>query len=109
MSCRCTIINYRYRDASNYKYYGSFIVSGDIRKEDLLPYLFLDEYFVPHKVGLPHLLTESINEDDHSLHELDDFESTDSADAEMTAAELVDLFRKSSEVGWFSGQHAYPY
>lgn len=53
-----------YRDASNWKFWGTAIVDGELSLEHLQQYLFDNEFFVPHEVGLNHLLDHPMNEDD---------------------------------------------
>ena len=48
-------VDYLYRDASNYKFRGSFIVDGDLDLEMLRPLLLDGAWFVPERVGLPAL------------------------------------------------------
>ena len=52
-----TKISYLYRDASNYKVGNTAVVAGEISEKDQ-KYIFGhclddDEWFIPHKVGLP--------------------------------------------------------
>ncbi|QKV17137.1 hypothetical protein [Oricola thermophila] len=97
-----TRVEYLYRDASNYKRWGEFIVEGKLRKEDLKPFLFDGEWFVPTEVGLPHLLDLPMTEDDHWLHEFTKFVATDEGESECTSAELISRFRDAYRRGWFS-------
>ncbi|MCK5746905.1 hypothetical protein [Oricola sp.] len=98
-----TRIDYLYRDASNYKFHGDFVVEGTIAKADLKPYLFDDEWFVPMAVGLPHLLDLPINEDDHLLHEFTGFTPTYEGTPECTVSTLIERFQNAHRFGWFSG------
>ena len=97
-----TRIEYFYRDASNYKFHGDFVVGGTLSKGDLSPYLFDAEWFVPTEVGLPHLLDLPMNEDDHWLHEFAELVPTDEGSPICTASELIERFRAASYRGWFS-------
>ena len=98
-----TRIHYLYRDASNYKFSGSFVVKGGIGREHLQPFLHENGWFIPKKVGLNHLLTEPWDEEeDHSLHELCEFEVTEDRDCVCTAKELIRRFQLASK-NWFGG------
>ena len=66
---RNTIVNYMYRDAGNYKFYGNFCLSGLLSISEIEPYLINGEYFVPIEIALPSLVPEQMNSDDHLLHE----------------------------------------
>ena len=73
----CSIFEYLYRDASNYKAWGAILLSGapsqndiEIFRASLESYL----YFVAEQVGIPALYQElwefgGPNCDDHALHE----------------------------------------
>jgi hypothetical protein len=78
-----TRIEYMYRDAGNYKFYGSCILRGEVAAEDVAPYLIDGEFFIPQHVGLRSLTPEVRNDDDHMLHEFLSFEET-SGDANVT-------------------------
>lgn len=97
-----TEVSYMYRDASNYKFHGSFIVDGELSNADLEPYLFDGESFVPTEVGLPHLLDVSMNEDDHWLHEFSRFSPISDGTPICTASKLIELFQIAHRRGWFS-------
>ena len=112
-----TIIEYLYRDASNYKQWNSVIVGGEITQEDLERIeakLFEGEYFVPHDVGLPeHRITDYRTDDDHCWFEwevCDVAELTEELPTiDMSAEELVRRFEQVShwdETGWMND---YPY
>ena len=98
-----TRITYCYRDASNYKFWGEFVVEGQLNRSQLEPYLFDGGWFVPEKVGLKHLLTEAWSEDDHLLHELCDFEYTTTSGAICSADLFVERFKAAHRNDWFSG------
>ncbi len=99
-----TLVNYVYRDASNHKYWGSFVVKGKLRLEQIEKHFFDTEFFVATEVGLKHLLTDSWNEDDHVLHSFGDFEPTNIEDTICTVEELVQRFENANIRGWF---HSY--
>jgi peptidyl-tRNA hydrolase len=108
MSSTNTLIHYLYRDAGNWKFRGSFFVKGHATVEDFAPFMFDVERFVPYKVGLKHLLTDSWTEDHHVLHEFEEFEETDIQEFVCTAEELIAKFREASTQGWFSGSLKWP-
>ncbi|MEZ5870751.1 MAG: hypothetical protein R3D32_02675 [Nitratireductor sp.] len=97
-----TKIHYMYRDAGNWKFFGDFIVSGAVGENELTPYLFDNEFFIPHEVGLKHLLAAPVNGDDHYLHTFESFEPTDEQPSLCSAQELVDRFKTAAKKGWFS-------
>lgn len=96
-------VGYRYADAGNYKFWGEFHVLGELKLEDLQPYLIGTEFFVPERIGLPSLVPEIKNEDDHLLHTFEEFAKIDSASYECTAAELIQRIRLADKEGWFTG------
>jgi hypothetical protein len=98
-----TRVEYLYRDASNYKFRGEFVVAGTLTREDVEPHLFDRGWFVPTQIGLPHLLAMPVNEDDHMLHEFEDFVPTSHDETICSAAELVGRLSTASRSGWFSG------
>ncbi|MBU0620503.1 MAG: hypothetical protein KJ795_01525 [Gammaproteobacteria bacterium] len=72
------IFDYMYRDGSNYKAWGSLLLSGEPAHEDvaaLKACLESDEYFVAEQVGIPPVYKElwalsgGPTDDDHALHE----------------------------------------
>lgn len=72
-----TLLEYLYRDASNFKQRGSVVVEGAIAVKDIRHLLIDGEYFVPSQVGLPDLQHKFREqgfdfpaEDDHTWHEI---------------------------------------
>lgn len=72
-----TLLEYLYRDASNYKQYGSVVLQAALSLKDIRHLLIHGEYFVPSQVGLPdlqHKFREQgfdyPTEDDHTWHEI---------------------------------------
>jgi hypothetical protein len=72
-----TLLEYLYRDASNYKQHGSVVLQGAISLKDIRPLLIDGEYFIPSQAGLPDLQYkfkaqgfECPSEDDHTWHEI---------------------------------------
>lgn len=81
MSNAFSVFEYLYRDASNYKAYGSVILRGSVstdEKKRLLGYLNDGQWFIAEQVGLPPLFEElwkysdGPNEDDFPFHEFAD-------------------------------------
>ena len=102
-----TRVSYMYRDASNWKFFGSFFVEGNLKRSDLECYLLDGEWFDPVKIGLPHLLTLPINEDDHCLHELTQIDSVDTIVEPIgkpklfcSSSELISKFCEMGNVAW---------
>ena len=81
-----TRIEYLYRDANNYKVGNTAVVAGEISKKDQ-KYIFGhclddDEWFIPHKVGLPEKTFVDLGykydaDADHPYFELESMELTD--------------------------------
>ncbi|WP_111672711.1 hypothetical protein [Algoriphagus litoralis] len=79
-------LNYRYRDAHNYKEFGSMVfanpagISVEAATALLQQKLISEEFFVPQDWGLPRLHSQPYNpEVDHEWHEFEEFELTDEA------------------------------
>ena len=77
-------LNYRYRDADNYKQFGAVVFSNPrgMSVEEatalLLPKLISEEFFIPDDWGLPRLHASPYNpEVDHEWHEFEEFEETE--------------------------------
>lgn len=96
-------ITYLYRDAGNYKFWGEFCVLGALSFDDLRPHLLESEFFVPEKIGIPSLVPEVQNDDDHMLHEFHSVEPTEPTRCPFTADELIERLRVANASGWFSG------
>lgn len=98
---RNTRIEYLYRDASNYKCYKEFVVQGTFSSDEILEILRcldMGEYFIPAQVGMPGDIDwEWSDQDDHPWFELSPFgfHETDEMPCGMSAAELLDNFRKA--------------
>ena len=103
-----TEIGYMYRDASNYKQYGTEVVRGELTYEQLAPhFLEMQEedvgLFNPKAVGLWHPgehMRGFPTEDDHDWCELgkDGIEPTDKEPTlKQSAEELIELFRAAKE------------
>jgi hypothetical protein len=94
-------ITYLYRDAGNYKFWGEFFVCGNLSFNDLKPYLFDEEYFVPEKIGLPSLVPKIRNDDDHLLHEFFSIEAGKARSQPISAEDLLAGLRDAHSEGWF--------
>ena len=94
-------IEYLYRDASNYKFFGELIVSGRFNFTDLERYLLDGEFFVPHSIGLTSLVPPQRNEDDHDLHAFISKKSTDTTHADIRAMDLISRIHSANKRGWF--------
>ncbi|HEX4890136.1 MAG TPA: hypothetical protein VFW37_07190 [Alphaproteobacteria bacterium] len=97
-----TIIEYMYRDAGNYKFYGRFCIAGILTMKAIEPYLLDGEYFVPTEIGVPSLVPEQMNGDDHLLHEFVSFSYSDSKESVMNKVKFIRLIRKAHKTGWFN-------
>lgn len=91
-SKECCVFEYLYRDASNYKAWGTILLSGVPSQTDLVVLrarLDSGEYFVAEQVGIPAVYKElwdlsgGPTSDDHALHE---FVNLRQATTEETAA-----------------------
>jgi len=98
---RDTFINYMYRDAGNYKFYGDFCLSGLLTLKEIKPYLINGEHFVPVKIGLPSLVPDIMNSDDHLLHEFVSFSYSILPEHIMSKAKFVRLVKNAHITGWF--------
>ncbi|WP_185974306.1 hypothetical protein [Litoribacter populi] len=75
---------YLYRDAANYKQFGSVVISNpeDLTLEELDLFLkenlIQEEFFVPSNLGLPNLQTSPYNPDlDHEWHQYEQLKWTE--------------------------------
>jgi hypothetical protein len=82
-------LNYRYRDAHNYKEFGSVVfanptgMSVEVATALLRGKLISEEFFVPQDWGLPPLHARPYDpEVDHEWHEFEEFELTDEVETE---------------------------
>jgi hypothetical protein len=96
-----TRVNYLYRDASNWKFRGSVMIDGVVTVDDVKPYLFDSDYFVPHEVAFEHLLNLPMNQDDHYLHEFESFDLVEEDQTLCSRAEFIERFKTAAEKGWF--------
>jgi len=76
-------LNYLYRDASNYKQYGSLVLANPNNiaaalVADIISRNLIDgEFFDVDKWGVPALFFDKENEDDHEWHEFESVEITE--------------------------------
>jgi hypothetical protein len=97
-------ICYLYRDASNYKFRGEFVLSGFVSEHDIRKYLIDGEYFIPRAVGLPSLVPENENCDDHQLHEIEHLiQEQVEVPVNRLSADFLLALRSASIRGWFNG------
>ena len=68
-----TLLEYLYRDASNYKQHGSAVIAGALSLKEIRHLLIDGGYFIPSQAGLPDLQHkfkeqgfEYPTDDDHS-------------------------------------------
>ncbi|HET7577464.1 MAG TPA: hypothetical protein VFK19_13015 [Sphingomicrobium sp.] len=99
-----TAFDYMYRDAGNFKAFGTVILEGELRAPDreiIHSRLESDEFFIAEQVGVPPLYHELYRwsdgptKEDHCWHEFVGFrEIADHAEgrAASTTAEFVDRF-----------------
>jgi len=87
--------------AGNYKFWGEFCIAGPISMDDLKLHLLHGEYFVPERMGIPSLIPDARNDDDHPLHEIDSIVPARPSVCAFTAADFICRIRAASETGWF--------
>jgi len=81
--------HYLYRDAGNYKNFGSIIFSNpefisiETLKEQIRSVLIDGEFINHKKAGIPALFFPKKNSDDHSWHEFENIEETDEAPTDV--------------------------
>ena len=101
-----TKIRYLYRDAANYKSWGTIVVAGRVRFRDIEPYLFDGILFLPEYVRFPRLPVpgkEWDDELDHVYHELSpDFftPTSDPPTISIDSTKLIECFRLGASRGW---------
>jgi hypothetical protein len=82
------LFEYLYRDASNYKAYGSLLLKGSYVEDErtfLISHLESGQFFVPEAMGIPQLRSQLYsyggpNDDDHEYHEFVSLRIADSSD-----------------------------
>ena len=97
-------VRYLYRDATNYKFRGLFIVAGYLDLECLRSFLFDREWFVPVGIGLLPLGPAETNNDDHWLHEFEEIVPYSGPEEGIPADELTRRIREvGARDGWLEG------
>jgi hypothetical protein len=99
-------LNYRYRDAHNYKQFGYVIFSNSSKMKVveatslLLPKLISKDFFVPEDWGITRLHTDPYNPAvDHEWHEFEDFEETTcQASDKRDILQFVKTIKKGYEI-----------
>ncbi len=92
-----SLLEYMYRDASNWKFHGEVVVAGHLAISDLEPFLADGEFFVPEDVGLAALRPSVTNEDDHIYHSIESIEPSDRPVSGISATNLIAAFRHNRE------------
>jgi len=93
--------NYLYRDASNYKNFGSIIfhnpnnLSIDDVENIIRSQLIDGEYFYARKLNIPELFFEIPNSDDHEFHEFENVEMTNENLYQMALEKFFSLIKVS--------------
>lgn len=96
-----TEVEYLYRDASNYKYWGTFLVRGIIQKSDLRNFLFDSEFFIPFRIGAPGLQPPQRKEDDHELHSFEGFKPLKGKQFDFDRPDLLEKLEFANKNDWF--------
>lgn len=113
-----TIIEYLYRDASNYKRWNRVIIGGEMTQENLRRIeakLFDCEYFVPHDVGLPEhrIVSDYRTDDDHCWFEWQTYDDAELTSApptvDLTVDQLVSNFESVIQWDEYGWMNRYPY
>jgi hypothetical protein len=97
----CSELGYLYRDGGNYKFRSTLLIAGKLDIEDIRCHLFDGQYFVPERVGIPSLVPNSKNGDDHLLHEIEFITTIDSTQASLDVSTLLNRFANAASRGWF--------
>lgn len=97
-----TMIDYMYRDGSNYKQWGSIVLTGSHTEEEKQFLLSVDE-FIASEVGLESLQFRMISfpsDDDHVFHEIEDVSlvETEPNDTRTVAQFIKDLKEAPEDV-----------
>lgn len=96
-----TRVEYMYRDASNYKEFGSFVLGGRFDVSMIERFLSDHEFFIPERVGVKTLVPATKTSDDHYLHTIEATIETDDAECLMSADTFVALMERAARAGWF--------
>jgi hypothetical protein len=110
---RHTLIEYMYRDASNYKQTNVVLLDGRLTEaqiEKILASLDDKQFFIPGQVGLQDLQGEFEHgagwheQDDHVWHELQTIEYRDGRPNGLKAEDVATAWPTSAE-GWNVAEH----
>lgn len=96
-----TAVEYLYRDAGNWKFWGKFSVTGNLSFEDIRPFLLDNLWFVPQAVGVPTLTPAIRNQDDHCLHEIYMLTPIQLSFSLMTAGDFLDSLKAANKKSWW--------
>lgn len=96
-----TLVDYMYRDASNYKQFGHFVLDGPFDLEAVEPFMWDGEFFIPERVGVRTLVPAEKTRDDHYLHTIASTRVVEATDFLMPADTFVERFRQAAAEGWF--------
>jgi hypothetical protein len=102
-----TSFEYLYRDAGNYKTFETVVLKGVLHREDIMPFLYEGEYFIPSQVKLLDLQPDLKTELDHVWHEIVEIKSTDEKPTTpLTAKQLFAAFCEAKKDNWEKGLSA---
>lgn len=96
-----TLVEYVYRDASNYKQLGSFVLRGEFDISAVQEWLWDAEFFIPERVGVKSLVPTEKTGDDHYLHILESTSRVDDPSVLMHAELFIERMKRASAEGWF--------
>ena len=96
-----TLVEYMYRDASNYKQFGSFVLRGGLDPSALQDWLWDGEFFIPERVGVKSLVPAAKTIDDHYLHTIEATSGVDDPSAIMSAELFIERVKRAAAEGWF--------
>lgn len=106
-----SVIEYQYRDASNFKAYGEILVEGIFSKSDMElihSYMYDNgEYFIPEEINIPPLQMKlwkefgGPNDDDHEWHSIECIRNAQQEDFKLplwgTKQFLIESFQNNWE------------
>jgi len=96
-----TRFEYMYRDGENYKQYNEVVLEGAFTLDQLRPYLYEGQFFLPSEVGLDDLQEYPYRHCDHIWHEMVSADLTDDAPTvEVRAEEFVARFERAGGTKW---------
>lgn len=108
------VLEYKYRDADNFKAFGEILVRGDLSDNyiaEMESYLDFGEYFVAEQVNIPTLYSQlwkysnGPTLSDHAFHEFSSIRlATENEIASLDlwgeSSHLLDTFRLASQQSW---------